>query len=220
MLSCASAIANNDSATRYNQVSFTVSAEAEIANDRLVIIMKALQQGNDLESLADEVNRTMSWALETAAKMETVKAQTLNYQTQPIYSKGKPDGWQVSQSLSLSSTSSKDLSQLMGKLQSRMQVESASYEVTPEKKKQLEDRLTTQALTLFSLRADSITKALQRRHYKIVMINLNSSNPGYPRPMMSMARGLVASESVTPPSFEAGTQTVTVTASGTIEALD
>lgn len=211
-------IADDD--IRYNQVSFNVSAEADIANDQLVIVMTALEKGRDLEKLADTVNKTMTWALKEADKLENIKAQTLNYSTQPNYSKGKQTGWQVSQSLSLKSTSTEDLSDLMSRLQTRLQVQSASYQVTTDKKNQLTDKLTTDALALFSQKAEKIASALQHKSYKIVQINLHSDSPGHPRPMVGMARSMMASEAVTAPSFEPGTQKVSVTASGTIEVTN
>ena len=130
----------------YNQVSFDVSAEADITNDQLAIQMTALEKGRDLETLAEKVNKTMAWALKEAGKQEQIKSQTLNYQTQPSYTKGKQTGWQVSQSLSLKSASVDELSELIGKLQTRMQLQSATYQVTREKRKQLKDKLTTQVL--------------------------------------------------------------------------
>lgn len=207
----------DESSQKYNQISFNVNAESDIANDRLVIVMKAHEQGRNLESLADDVNKTMSWALKTAAKANEIKTQTLNYQTHPNYSKGKQDGWQVSQSLQLSSNNAEALSKLMGQLQSRMQTESVSYQVTPEKQKQLEDKLTTQALQLFTQKAENIARALQRKSYKIVQISLRNNSPVQPRPM---ARTMMAAESVTAPSLEPGTQKLSVFASGTIEITD
>ncbi len=205
---------------RYNQVSFSVNSEAEIANDLLVITMKALENGRELKKLADKVNKTMAWALKEASKYENIKTQTLNYQTQPSYSKGKQTGWQVSQSVSLKSTNTEDLSELMGKLQSQLQIQSATYQVTSDKKKQLEDQLTDQALIQFSQKAASIAQALEHKTYKIVQINLSTNSPSHPRPMEGMARGMLASDSVTAPSFEPGTQKVSVFASGTIEITD
>ena len=175
-LPLATTVSAHDTPVQYNQISFSVSAEADIANDELVIVMASLEQGRDLESLADKVNKTMAWAIKEAGTQANITAQTMNYQTQPRYEKGKQTGWQVSQSLSLKSTSSEDLSELMGKLQSRLQVQSASYQITAAKKKQLEDELTTLALQRFSDKAEQITRALQAKKYKYRQKLYSTSN--------------------------------------------
>jgi len=105
----------------------------------------------------------------------------------------------------------------MGKLQARLQTESVTYRVTPERQKQLEGKLTTSALSQFSRKAKNITQALNRNSYEIVQISLQSNNPGMPRPMMAMSRSMMNSDAVAAPSFQPGVQKISVTASGTIE---
>lgn len=213
-------LAAHETQDHYNRISFAVSAEADAANDELVVIMSIINKGKNLKTLADEVNKTMEWALKTADKTDNIKVQTQGYQTNPDYTKGKQTGWQVSQSLSLKSTDIEALSDLLGKLQTRLQIKSVSYQVTEENKRQIQDRLTTRALERFSQKAASIVQALQQKNYKIVNINISSDRAGQPRPMAVMARGMMASESVAAPSFEPGTQKLSVIASGTIEIMD
>ena len=182
--------------------------------------MSIIKKGKNLKTLADEVNKAMAWALKTAEKTDGIQAQTQGYQTNPDYTKGKQTGWQVSQSLSLKSTDIEALSDLLGKLQTRLQIKSVSYQVTEENRRLIQERLTTQALERFTQKASNIVEALRRKNYKIVSINISSDRAGHPRPMAVMARGMMASESVAAPSFEPGTQKVSVIASGTIEILD
>ena len=213
-------LAAHENQDHYNRISFSVSAEADAANDQLVVIMSIIKKGKNLKTLADEVNKTMAWALKTADKTDNIKAQTQGYQTNPDYTKGKQTGWQVSQSLSLKSTDIETLSDLLGKLQTQLQIKSVSYQVTEENRRLIKERLTTQALERFTQKASSIVQALRRKNYKIVSINISSDRAGHPRPMAVMARGMMASESVAAPSFEPGTQKISVSASGTIEILE
>ena len=210
----------HDNDNQYNRVSFSVNTEAEITNDRLIITMSAHAQGDDLDDLADDVNKSMSWALKESNKIKHIKAQTLNYQTQQTYAKGKPKGWRVTQSLSLSGSNIKALSSLMGKLQSKLKTQSVTYQTSPQRKKELEDKLTTEALKLFSLKAQKITEALQKEAFTIVQINITANNNHQPRPMMAMSRGLMEANTVSKPTFQAGTQKVMVTASGSIQLSD
>jgi len=202
----------------YNQISFSVSSQQEIDNDILVIMLRAQEKGRDLESLSDKINETMAWAVKLAKRSDAIKSQTRNYQTSPWYEKGKQKGWQVSQNLSLSSSNLEAISQLMEQLQTRMQVQSSTYQVSPDKLEELTENLTQSALQKFSNRAQNISQTLGSNSYKIVNIQVHSSSSNHPRPMMAMESMRAASvKSVAAPTFEAGSQKVSVTASGTIE---
>ena len=217
LASFSAAQAQDDHAT-YNQVNFSVTAQAEISNDILVIMMRAHEKGRDLQTLSDKINNTMAWAVKLAKRSDVIKSQTRNYQTSPWYEKSKQKGWQISQSLSLSSSDIETISDLMEQLQTKMQVQSSNYQVSPEKLEQLTENLTQAALQKFSQRASSISQTLGSEKYKIVKIQLHSSGNNHPRPMMAMESMRSASvKSVAAPTFEAGTQKVTITASGTIE---
>jgi len=208
----------HDEPQTYDQVSFSVSAQQEIDNDILVITLRAHEKGRDLESLSHKINTTMAWAVKLAKRSDAIKSQTRNYQTSPWYEKGKQKGWQVSQSLSLSSSNLEEISLLMEELQTRMQVKSSHYQVSPDKLEKLTENLTQSALQKFSERADVITQTLGGNSHKIVKIQVHSSSSNQPRPMMAMETMRAASvKSVAAPTFEAGTQKVSVTASGTIE---
>ncbi|MGD2119495.1 MAG: SIMPL domain-containing protein [Chromatiales bacterium] len=201
----------------YNRISFSVSTEQDVSNDRMQIIMQAQARGRDLQDLADEVNKAVDWAVTTAKRDPAIEVQTLNYQTSPIYTKGKQDGWRVSQSLSLAGSNINALSKLMGKLQARLQTQSVSYLVSHDRLTQVHEKLTTMALQQFNQRAQQIAAAMNRSQYQIVNISINTGGQFQPRPMMQSRGMLMAEKAVSTPSFEAGEQTVTVTASGVIE---
>ncbi len=176
-------------APHYNQISFSTSAETEISNDLLVIVMSAKSIGGDLQKLSDDVN------------------------------KNKQDGWQVSQSLKLSGTDVSSITQLMGKLQKQLHTDSVGYQITPLQRENIEQKLTTEALQKFSRQAERISKDLNSSSYKIVSVNINSNRQPGPRPMMAMSRMVSAADSITPPAIEAGSQTVKINISGTIELI-
>jgi predicted secreted protein len=203
--------------TRYNQISFNASAETEVANDLLVVTMQSQDSGEDLQQLADQVNKNMSWAIEQAKKHERIQYQTLNYSTTPRYEKGRQAGWQVSQSLKISGTDAADIAKLMGRLQQKLQTQSVNYQVTPEAREAAEKTLTASALEKFTAKAGEISKSLNMGSYKLVSLSVNGSNEPQPRPMFAMSRMVAAEAAMAPPAIEAGSQTVTVSVSGTIE---
>ena len=202
--------------TIYNRVSFNISAEEEIANDLLVVTLQARESGEKLSQLADEVNQTMAWALKEANRVKSIKAQTLNYSTSPRYEKSRQTGWTVSQTLKLSSIDDAALSDLMGKLQAKMQVQSAVYEVTPDKREAMMDKLTTEVLKKFTAKAQTISRDMQAQNFRIISINIGEQYSAPPRPMLSVARTMAA-DAVAAPAMQSGTQTIKVNASAVIQ---
>lgn len=205
-------------APTYNRVHLGESARADIENDLLVAVLFAQAEGRDPAVPADEVNRLMDWALNLAGSHPEVKAQTLNYQTNPVYNKDKIRTWRVRQSLRLESRDSRVLGDLVGKLQESLQMESLSYQVSDERRRSHTDALTETALQRFEARAHHVAKTLGRSGYRIVQIRIDDAG----RPPMPVARGMMfeaamADAAPAPARIEAGTSEIGISVSGEIE---
>jgi predicted secreted protein len=202
---------------RYNRASFSVSATEDVANDTLVAVLTVQRDGGSARQLAAEVNQVMAWALAKAKEAPSIKVQTLDYQTSPIYQKNTVTGWRVSQSLRLEGRETAAVSDLVGVLQERLNLQQVGYEVSRERRKEVEDRLIGEAIAAFQARAKRVTADLQRRTFRLVQMDV-STGPGpmpvYRQRAMPMAMAEVAAA---PPAIEAGTQTITIGVSGEIE---
>jgi len=200
----------------YDRINFQVSAAEEVANDTLVAVMYSERSGQKPSTIADEVNRNISWALDLAKQSDSVKVQTLHYRQDPLYTNQGISGWRVRQSIRLESTEAESLSALIGELQGRLSVASLTYTVSPTQRDNVERRLIAEALKRFKSRAQQITTELGRTDYRIV--NMDVVTPGESLPPMQMrAAVMMESEAVAAPSIEAGAQTLSVQVSGTIE---
>ena len=202
---------------RFNRATFAVSASEDVANDTLVAVLAAQRDGSSARQLAVEVNQAMAWALAKAKEAPGIEVQTLDYQTSPMYQKGTVTGWRVSQSLRLEGHDKAAVGDLVGVLQERLNLQHLGYEVSRERRKEVEDRLIGEAIASFQARAKRVAADLQRRSYRLVQMDLNTG--GGPLPVlrqraMPMA---MAEAAAAPPAIEAGTQTVTVGVSGEIE---
>ncbi|MGB5453399.1 MAG: SIMPL domain-containing protein [Sedimenticolaceae bacterium] len=210
------AFAGSDDA-QYNRVSLNESAQIEVDNDLLVVVMFAQAEGRDAAAPADEVNRRMDWAVNMAKSHPEVKVQTLGYQTSPLYNKSTIRGWRVNQSLRLESRDGRLLGDLVGRLQEQLQVQSIAYQVSEGQRREQLDGLTAQALARFQDRAAHIAKTLGRSGYRVVRININDGRHS----PMPIARGMMmeasADVAVAPPRLEAGTQQMSVSINGEIE---
>lgn len=214
-LSCA-VLATEDNPQTYDRVSLSAGAESEIPNDLLTAVLFMQREGNDASQLATEVNLSIEWAVIEAKKLAQVKVRTLEYRTHPVYSKQTLTGWRVRQSIRLESADASILSDLIGRLQERLAVDSITYRLSPERRRQVENELIQQALDAFSERAKLIAERLGRPEYRLVHINVDSAG-AMPRPMYRSAAVSLQAEAVSAPSIEPGTQTVEIKVNGTIE---
>lgn len=198
----------------HNRISLSVDASTEVDNDQLVASLGIQREGSRAAALADEVNRAINWALDEARKVAVVKVQTQSYQTHPIYRKNTLSGWRVSQSIRLQSKDSAQLSELIGRLQERLALQSIGFEVSDEARRAANEALIQEALGRFRERSAMITEQLGRRSYRLIQADVNTRGQG-PAPMV---RGMaMRAEVAAAPQFEAGTQTLRVNVSGQIE---
>jgi predicted secreted protein len=212
----ASAGLAHEPAPTFDRIGFSVSASEEVDNDTLVANMYHQVQGQNPTIMADEVNKTMGWAVGQAKKIPGVKVQTLQYRQDPVYRNQSVSGWRVRQSLRLESRDVAKLSTLIGELQQRLSVQSVSYTISPEARKEVEDRLIDDALAQFQRRAERIAAALGRPDYRIVALDVGTASRA-PPPMPMRTAAMASESSVTAPTLSPGVQTVTVNVSATVE---
>jgi predicted secreted protein len=125
----------------YDRISFSVSTGESVANDTLVAVLYAQQEGTDASRLSRTVNRTIEKAVKIAKSNPAIKVRTLDYTTSPRYQKQKLSGWRVRQSIRLESRDATALSELIGELQQELNVGSISYTLSVERRAESEERL-------------------------------------------------------------------------------
>ncbi len=217
LLTLAAASHAEDNAPNRNLVSLTVSAKEDVASDLLVVRLFVEQDAREQATAADVVNKTMAAALAIAKGSKGVKAQTLDYRSDPIYDdQQKISSWRVHQGLRLESADHDGLTALLGKLQSSLAIESVGYEVSDNLRETVVERLTDEAIKRFSTRAQKIAQSFGRKSYTLVNANLDQRG-NMPQPMLYAGRAMAMKADVASPAIEAGTQAIEVAVNGTIE---
>ena len=209
--------AAHDSTPTFDRVNFRVSATKEVDNDTMVVIMYHERNGQHPTSMADDVNRAITWAVELARKASPIKVQTLQYRQEPVYRNQSISSWRVRQSIRLESNDVATLSRLVGDLQERLSVASLRYAISPKVRQQVEDELITLALGRFGRRGKLIADELGRSDYRIVAMDVATSGASPAPVRMRAVSAMSESSKVTAPTLEPGAQSVTVQVSGTIE---
>ncbi len=205
----------------YNRVNLSAEASTELVQDRMVAVLFAQAEGQDTVTLARQVNRTVQRALAKARQRPDIEVSTLDYRTQPVYEKGRIARWRVSQQIRLESTDGQALGRLVGELQSdRLRVQSLSYRLSEQKRREHIDAVIEQALRHFTRRAQGIAKALGKSGYRLVRLSVDEGHQG-PAPLrMAMMAEASMKKAAGPVAIEAGTTRLRVTVNGEIELRD
>ena len=199
----------------FDRVSLQSEASREVENDRMRAVLAVQEEGSDPAQLADQINRTMRWALDESEEFETVTVETGGYRTQPVYKKSTLTNWRAVQTLRLQSGDFTALSELVGELQEKLQVQSMGFEVSERTRREAENRLIDDALGAFKERAERVRHNLDAGGWRIVQLDIDTRGDG-PRPVYRME---TMAQRVAPPSVKGGESTVSAIVSGTVQLL-
>lgn len=205
----------HDNDPLFNQVNLQAQAEREIPNDQLTVMLAVEEEGKEAAKIANKINQDMDWALKIVGKKNAIDSRTQAYNTYPIYDKRTVVGWRAIQQLELKSTNITELSELIGKLQSRLQVKNMRFSPTRETRVQYENELIEEAMIAFKQRIDIVKKHMHEKNVRIVNIHVNTGG-GNNRPIYAESR-MMAMDSKSAPVVEAGTSKITVTVSGSVQ---
>lgn len=213
-LAVATPVMAADAAPRYNQIHFQVERSRPVDNDRMQAVLSITAEDDNAARLADQINRTMDWALKTAKARAGIEVRSGGYRTYPVYDKDKIRRWRASQELLLEGSDFAALSSLIGQLQERLQVTSINFSVSPNRRSAAEDELIAQALDAFKQRAELVRRQLAAKGYRIVDASINTGGGE----LVPLRRPFaMEAKSGASPAVEAGTSTLTVSVSGLIE---
>jgi predicted secreted protein len=180
-------------------------------------VVGVTDEDEDAARLADRVNTAMAWALERARARSGITAKSGGYSTFPVNDpkRGERRFWRASQDLILEGADPKAMSGLLGELQTRVQLRSLDFTVSPQQRRKVEDELIDEALAAFLARADRVRQRLGKKGYEIVQISVGTGGGMPPVPVMrSMA---MEAKDMAAPALEAGTSEMITTASGSIQ---
>jgi len=206
----------------YQRVDFSTEVAREIANDQLNATLSLELSDKDPGRLAQQLTLAINDALKKSAAFPAVKASSGNQHTWPIYgstitSSSKLESWRGRAEIRLESKDFKASGELIGKLQEKLQLNGINFTVAPDSRRKVEDGLTTEAITSFRTRADTIRTAWSAKSYKLVQMSLGTAGGGGPQPVMMRAAKMMDAESSPAPEFAGGESRLTVSVSGSIE---
>ncbi|MDE1182920.1 SIMPL domain-containing protein [Paraburkholderia sp.] len=200
-------------------LSLNAQASAEVPQDVVNITLFYEQEASDPSSLTNTLNQRAESALQKAKGVSGVTARTGSFSIQPSTDRdGRISAWRGRTEVVLESHDFAAASKLAGQMASIMQVGNVQFSLSPESQRAAEQKLTGEAIASFRQQAASSAQAFGYSGYSIREVNVGHNGAVMPRPMMMMsARGMAADAKVASMPLEAGTSTVTVNVSGSVQ---
>lgn len=203
--------------TLFNVVNLQAQAEREIPNDQMIVVLATEHEGNNAADISKDINHDMQWALDIIKTYKDVDRNSGNYQTWPVYNKQTITGWRSSQQIELKSRNIPRLTDLVGKLQERLQIKQMTFSPTDATREKYENELIEEAMEAFKARVIIIGKHMDQESHRIVNISINTG--GYQPPIMyerAAMKTMTLSSSITP-AVEAGSSKISVTINGSVQ---
>jgi predicted secreted protein len=203
----------------YQRIDFQTDVEKEIANDLLSATLSVELNNKNPALLAKELTTVTNESLKLGSGYSSVKLTSGNQQTYPIYNdKNKLDGWRGRAEIQVSSKDFKAAGELISQLQAKLQLNNLNFTVAPETRRELENQLISEAVAAFRARADKIKNAWNAKSYKLVQMNLGTTNNQQPQPMYMVRAAKMEMADAAPAADYAGGQSrLNVQVSGSIE---
>jgi predicted secreted protein len=205
-----------DTEQRYNQVHLQAQQSESVSNDTMHASLSTYGEARDPAKLATQLNTDMEWALAIARQQDGVTVSSGGYQTYPVHRDNVLKGWRGQQGLELEGKDTRQIGELLGRLQEKLQIKSIHFSVSGELRQAVENRLIGRALEAFKQRARIVADNLKASGYRIVDINISTSAQRPPMPYQ--ARMMAAPmEAAAPVAVEAGESDIVVSVNGTVE---
>ncbi|SAK62680.1 hypothetical protein AWB81_02271 [Caballeronia arationis] len=200
-------------------LSLSAQASTEVPQDTVNITLFYEQEAQDASSLTTTLNQRADAALRTAKGVDGVTARSGSFTVFPSTDRdGRISAWRGRTEVVLESHDFAAASKLAGKMSSSMQVGNVAFSLSPQAQRTAAQKLSTQAIESFRQQAQASAQAFGYSGYSIREVSVNHDGTA-PRPVMMMqARAMGADAKMAAPmAFEAGTSTVTVNVSGSVQ---
>lgn len=205
---------NADTELSYDRVHLSAEVKESVRSDQMIADLFFEVEGKNTRTMADQVNRTIGWAMKRAQRTPGVESETTSYQTTPVYNKRTVVGWRIRQAIRLHSLQSDILGELIAQLQEKLSVQSLRYDLSSATRDRINASLTDKAIQSFMRKAQHISEQFGFKGFRLVQVNVSSGGSVRPIARMAMmdSRAEIAAPTITP-----GNQQLTVSVSGTIE---
>lgn len=190
-------------------VIMTGSAEIELPNDEAVVNFFYEAQDADLAKVQSLVNQRVGDGT-AALRRADPKAQieTSGYGSYPVYASGPSRGivgWRVRQGVTLKTDNLATLPKTVAAAQSTLSVGGVDFRLSKAAREKVEAQLIQQSVANLNARVNAAAQALGVPPNRVRLEEVNfGGREGGPIPIGAPRMATMASDAVSPPTFEAG----------------
>jgi predicted secreted protein len=206
--------------TPRNVINLSASADTELPNDWLTVVMTARVEGSDAAAVQAELKRLLDSALAESrplAQPGLLELRTGGFSLSPRYDPKaqRTAGWIGQAQLIAEGRDAGAVAGLAGRLQS-LTVSSAGWSLSRQARDAVEQEVTASAIRRFRAKADAVAQAFGYAAWQLREVSVGSESPqpyAAPRALSMAARADAGS----PLPTEAGRTTVSVSVGGSVE---
>ena len=202
-----------------NVAQLSASATVEVQQDLLTIAMSTTRDGSDSVAVQNQLKAALDAALTEAQKTAQpglMEVRTGNFSLYPRHAKdGKINGWRGTTELLLEGRDFARITAAAGKMQT-LTLGQVGFALSREARARVEGDAQSQAIAGFKAKAAQVAESFGFSSYTLreVTINADDQGPVRPRTMAMQAKSVMSDA---PIPVEAGTSTVLVNVSGSVQ---
>lgn len=204
-----------------NVVNLSASGYLEVPQDWLTMQLNTTREGADAASVQTQLKTALDAALavaKAAARPQQMEVRTGPFSLYPRYgANGRINGWQGRAELVLEGRDFARISATAGQIQT-LTLGQVGFSLSREAQRKLESDVQAVAIERFKARADEVARAFGFQGYALREVSVSSADQEgarpYPRAMAVQAKAAMADA---PVPVEAGTSTVNITVSGSVQ---
>ena len=221
LLASGPAVAQGIAPVPANVVNIAASGFLEVPQDWLNMSLSTTREGPDAVTVQNQLKQALDAALAVArasAKPQQLEVRTGQFSLHPRYgNNGKITGWRGSTELVLEGRDFTLISATAGKVQT-LTMANMGFSLSREARQKLEVDVQALAIERFKQRANDVATGFGFTSYSLREISVSSADQGgrpYQPRVMAMEAKAAMSDAAVP--VEAGTSTVNVTVSGSVQ---
>ena len=199
-------------------IHLSASASAQVLQDWMVMTLSVQKEGIDPATVQKQIKGTLASALaltQASAQTGSLEVSTGQLSVSPRYGRdGKSNGWVGVAELVLQGRDIDGIAALSGRVQG-MTVSQVHWAVSPELKRQTENRIQGEAVAQFQARASALARSFGSTGYDLKEVRV-SAQESAGEPIMRMA-AIQMDAAPAPMPVQAGSSRVVMNVSGSIQ---
>lgn len=201
-------------------VNLDASASAEVAHDLMSLLLTTHREAADADTVQQQLKQALDAALaeaRKAARPGQLDVRTGGFNVGLRYGdKGATNGWQGSAELVLEGRDMTAIAQLAGRIRT-MTVERVGHDLSRDLRARVEAEVSARAIEQFQARAADCARQFGYAGYAIREVAVNAADAPPARPLAARAMKAMGPAADAPLPVEAGSGTLTVTVSGSVQ---